>query len=597
MVVRRFLLIVSAVAVAVAFAHPIEIKNLGELRTKLGVTDYDNLPDVKFRMKSVKVAILDKGFGKSTTLDKDLPPSVFKLNATYDAALINKYSLGSATEQKPLEEEDDHGRVMALSVWGVTGFSTSQAPEIHLLNSNGFTNFTRAVHYCIEHGINIILFSQNWEYGGKFDGRGFINKVVSKATDAGIIWVNAVGNYGRRVHNATYVAGTDGFARLGKSGIGLLVKSTLDRNPFKAVLSWDQYTDEETSGTDKDLDLFVYDETGTEVFKSEMRQVARKDGVERAEGQTYVAREIVEGMVGRGNYYIRVKAHSANFDSFDRMRITVLSQRGPYFDAAENSIVDPLEFLDATEGGEIMIPADHPKVIAVGERAQISALGPTSDGRSKPDVVIDSSTVEMTDGNGSSGTSNAAALFAGVLTVLKAHQPDLTTADVLRFTKRERVTAAKITSDRTGIQDLGVDNFKKAQPSVVAAIEGILGRNTVSLGGQRPNGLYIAAIDRSPFQLSRFFRLMPSVYTDMKGYEVYLAETTDTDGMRRVRAFWRNADRSVVSGPTGWEQVLQQSPQRFVQVVQASRVQEGTLPVIPVWTTPKPEKLLTPQAK
>ena len=34
--------------------------------------------------------------------------------------------------------------------------------------------------------VDIILYAQNWQYGGNFDGGGFINSVVEEALSAGI---------------------------------------------------------------------------------------------------------------------------------------------------------------------------------------------------------------------------------------------------------------------------------------------------------------------------------------------------------------------------------------------------------------------------
>jgi hypothetical protein len=587
-VVRRFFGSLLCVASLSSFGHSIEIRKLDELRRALGVDRYDSVAGVRERMRSLKVAILDKGFGDSATLSQELPPSVFKVVSAYDAALIEKYGLGKPDEQLPLEDRDEHGRAMALLLWGVTGFSTTDAPRIHLLNANGLTNFSRAVHYCKEEKIDIVLFSQNWEYGGNFDGLGFINKLVNVATDAGILWVNAAGNYGRRVHNSRVTVGPSQWVRLGNRGLGLRLRSRLDRNPVKIVLSWNQYTEEETSGTDKDLDLYVVDEGGNEVLKADLKQIKKTEGAERAQGESYVPREIVEGRLSRGNYFIRVKAKGGVYDSLDWLRITVMGQSASYYDDTEKATVDPFEFPDATEGGEIMVPADHARVIAVGDKSLISARGPTMDGRAKPDVVLESSQVDFSDGQGSSGTSNAAALFAGVLTVLKAHQPGLKTHHLLKYTEAERVTAAKLTGERAGIQDLGVDAFRRAQPGIVEAVEGILGKGSIQLAGRKESGLFVAALDRSPLALGKFFKNLPAQGTDPREWEIFLAEVDYGQGNRRVQAYWRNP--KMGPGTQTWEKVLEERPDRFVKVVQASRIPEGNLPVLPVWKTPEPAK-------
>ena len=77
------------------------------------------------------------------------------------------------------------------------------------------------------------------------------------------------------------------------------------------------------------------------------------------------------------------------------------------------------------DAGEVYPPADHPLVVAVGDTAPDSSLGPTADGRLKPDVVVEDSRAFFTDGEISSGSSNAAAYVAGCVALLRAAEPGL----------------------------------------------------------------------------------------------------------------------------------------------------------------------------
>ncbi len=82
-----------------------------------------------------------------------------------------------------------------------------------------------------------------------------------------------------------------------------------------------------------------------------------------------------------------------------------------------------MTFVDASNEGEIYPPADHPGVLTVGEAGPSSSVGPTLDGRAKPDVVVEDSRAYFTDGQVTYGSSNAAAYLAGVAAVLKAAEP------------------------------------------------------------------------------------------------------------------------------------------------------------------------------
>jgi hypothetical protein len=130
-------------------------------------------------------------------------------------------------------------------------------------------------------------------------------------------------------------------------------------------------------------------------------------------------------------YRIRVRAKQGRFTANDRVRILLTASREVYVPPGGDAPTDALEFLDATKGGELYPPADHPLVLTVGDSAPDSSVGPTADGRTKPDVILEDSRAFFSDGQVSSGSSNAAAYVAGVVAVLKAAEPRLRTRHLL----------------------------------------------------------------------------------------------------------------------------------------------------------------------
>ncbi len=563
-----------------------------ELRTKFGLTAYDGIPTMGERLKQIKVAILDNGFGDRSTLKQDLPESVFELVASYDKDWVKKNNLGDAESQNPLIDTDLHGRQMAMLVWAMTGMKTDFAPQIKLMNANGFSNLTRAVKHCVENKVDIILYSQNWESGGNFDGRGFMNRIVSQATNQGILWVNAAGNYAGKVFNSPVSLDPSDNLKIGKDDKGLRVKSRLDRNPVTITLSWNSSHDEEGVGTDKDLDLFLSDEKGNVVAKSELTQIIKVPNVDRKDGETYVAREVIETNLSQTkaeNYLIKVVAKSKNFNAADRVRITVMGTKAAYFDASENKMVQPVELLDASNEQEIMIPTDHPQVIAVGDMTPASSRGPTTDGRTKPDLVLRYSDAEFTDGEGSAGTSNAAAFMAGILAVTKAYVPHLTREMVLEQVKPQLLSKITRPGEDKGIEDLGVDAVRNIHPTVFKGIDNLLGTNgqtPVVLAGKYRKGTYIAAITTSPLLLSKYFKHIPAANQNPDHFEIYLAKVTD-QGRPAVWAYVR--DKAVGAGNEEWEKYLKDKPELFVQIVMAKRKQKLEKdPMIPLWETPAP---------
>ena len=422
-----------------------KVTNAESARRKLGL--YASYPAVP-TIGAVKIAVLDSGFDRIDGKRPYLPKSA-ELVEHYDPEFIRKHKLGEPDFQKSFVPGESHGRLMAQIAWAASGGSQF-GPKFYLLNANGPTLFRRAVRYAIERKVDVILFSGTFEGAGNFDGRGPINAVVDDAVAAGIIWVNAAGNTGGTVFNGPVSVDQSGYLKLrsGDDTTALRFANRLDENAVTVTLTWNDYRETEDAGTEKDLDLVVEDWLGRVVGESKLKQVP--GGKVAAAGETKNPRERLvfaelPAKPAGEEYRIRVKAKSANFTALDRIRILVSCARpAPIVDPDSGKIVIPVELLDASKSGEIYPPADHAGVLAVGDSTQQSAVGPTVDGRLKPDVIIGDSVARFSNGDESIGSSNAAAYFAGVVAVLRATEPSLTTGhlrDWVRKLDREKTLA------------------------------------------------------------------------------------------------------------------------------------------------------------
>lgn len=394
----------------------------------------------KDRISQIKIAIIDNGFVGYQKGSGQLPDSAVLVEA-YDPEFIKKYNLGNPAYKENMAQTE-HGLQMAEIAWALSG-GKSEGPQFYLLNANGITNFRRAVRYAIEKQVDIILYSQNRECCGNFDGGGFINKIVNEATQSGILWVNAAGNYGGRVFNANISMDEEGLLYFGGRS-RLRIKSHVDDNPAQIILNYTAPWDSETQGTDKDIDMFLYDPKGNQVAKSNLNQVKEKEKL--GEGETFLARERINYTFERNEEYytLELRAKTGAFTGNDRLRIVVIPQREPIQMGENKKPVDTVELVDATPGYEVMVPADNPTVITIGDINSYSAVGPTIDGREKPEFLMENSEASFSNGSVSAGTSNAAAMFAGILAVLKANRPGITKNDLLGFIKNKaRVGSAK----------------------------------------------------------------------------------------------------------------------------------------------------------
>lgn len=414
-----------------------------EIRRRLGlVPEYDRIAGIE----AIKVAVLDYGFEGAGTGRAYLPQSAVVVEH-YDPEFVRRYDLGDPEFRKGFEPGNRHGRVMAQIVWEVTG-SHPGGPKFFLLNANGPTMLRRAVRYAIEQKVDVVLFSGSFEGGGNGDGRGPINRVVASALAADILWINAAGNYGRHVYNGPVRLLKDGFLRLrdGSDVASLRFRNRLDENTVTVTLTWNDYRETEDAGTDKDLDLYVEDWAGRRVGSSEKIQVSgsREPGPEETRNPR--ERIVLANLPASPDvptdpdycYRIRVRSKRGRFTSADRIRILVVARRTAYLPPREEAPREALEFLDASGEGELFPPADNPLVLTVGDSDPTSSIGPTTDRRVKPEVILDDSRAYFTDGEVSAGSSNAAAYVAGAVALLRSAAPPLRPGDLLRIARQGR---------------------------------------------------------------------------------------------------------------------------------------------------------------
>ncbi len=415
-----------------------QLADVDGVRKRLGlVPDYERTAGIE----SIKVAVLDYGFEGVGKGHPYLPPSA-EVIEDYDPAFIRRFDLGDPTYRKGLEPQNRHGRIMAQIVWAVSG-QPRGGPKFYLLNANGPTMLRRAVRFAIEQKVDVILFSGTFEGGGSGDGRGPINRIVADALAANILWVNSAGNYGRRVYNGPVRVLGDGYLRLrDKSDVAALrFRNRLDENTVTITLTWNDYREVEDAGTDKDLDLYVENWSGRPIGSSEKIQISGAAQAGPNETRNPRERVVLTNLPASPEvpsdpdytYRIRIKAKRGTFTSSDRLRVLVTATRDAYVPPRGDTLRDAVEFLDASGEGELYPPADNPLVLTVGDSDPTSSIGPTLDGRVKPDVILSDSRADFTDGQISAGSSNAAAYVAGVVVTLKAAAPSLRPSHLLHL--------------------------------------------------------------------------------------------------------------------------------------------------------------------
>ncbi|WP_413943910.1 S8 family serine peptidase [Bdellovibrio sp. HCB-162] len=371
--------------------------NLDGVKYSLGFSPYYSQQNPGRRLK---IAVLDKGFyGYEKELGRSLPAST-------------RYIAGPVANPENVNVE--HGLRMAqILVAMMTNDmqATQWMPELTLYNVFGFSNFKAAIDDVIANKVDLVLYSEVWEYGGNFDGTGFINNEVNRATRNGVIWVNAAGNFALTTYNSGIRTLKDDWVQLPDQNNALMIRCE-NRNgkcPVKIVLSWNDFKNDVELGTDKDLDLALTDDMLSIVQTSALKQ--SKDPKESRPGFSKYPREIIAAELSNGTYFLRVKNRSQNFVDRDQLRITV-----------DGEVTMPSHSINDT----ILNPADNTTVITVGA----SDSDRSSSSKDKPDLLAPSS-IRLAGGGEYRGSSNAAAIVAAGLGILKSQEPRMTRKDLL----------------------------------------------------------------------------------------------------------------------------------------------------------------------
>jgi hypothetical protein len=335
----------------------------------------------------LKVAVLDNGFAN---LDKasglSLPP-------------------GLKVEPYPKNEPspDDHGTRMTEIMYALaTGESRYTAeikgPELLLFNTNGFSNFKHAVSQVIARRVDVVLYAQVWQYGGNFDGEGFINAEVDKAVEAGILWINAAGNFAENSFETTLKETTNDEVKLPDFANSLQFSVSQADSNLKIVASWSDYRNTEFAQTNIDLDLQVINNNGKVVSSSNLRQLRSENGAANSK----YPREVIIGRFDRGLYGLKLKNNSNQpLDPEMKVRLTIQGEG--------------VKITRTQRNNSLMIPADNQGVVTVGASDYSGSSGLVTDELLSKPEVLSSSLVQFSDGFDVRSTSTAAAIFAGAV--------------------------------------------------------------------------------------------------------------------------------------------------------------------------------------
>ncbi|MGD2056062.1 MAG: S8 family serine peptidase [Gammaproteobacteria bacterium] len=311
--------------------------------------------------------------------------------------------------------------------------------RLYLARIDTEVELQQAVDDMIAAGVKVINHSVAWLGEAFYDGTGTLCDTTNSAETAGILWVNAAGNY-RNSHYLGVFSDTDGDLRHEfAAGQNYNTINLTSGNTVTLILNWDDYPTTKTN-----YDLFLYDGNpdagGTLVASSTNSQGNGHFNF------PYPYEDLEYTAVKTGTHYIVVKNTGKSTASY---RLTLFS-----FETS---------FGVKTRASSLSQPADCASVLATGATTLadspegFSSEGPSTDGRDKPEISAPDR-VATSLSSSFAGTSAASPHAAGAATLVLAAHPGYSVTQV----RNELTATAKDVSAtgfdyRTGFGRISLD--------------------------------------------------------------------------------------------------------------------------------------------
>jgi hypothetical protein len=338
----------------------------------------------------VDVAVVDLGFWRLAEAIGlgEIPPDT----VTYDI-------VGAG-----IEAVTSHGTAVAEQV-------VDMAPgvRLHVILIEDELDLELAIDYVRDNGIRIANLSVNWFQTSYYDDTGPISDMINASHDVdGVFWAVGGGNWGyRHWRGAAVDVDTDRWLEfaVGDEQLGLSPETTAQ---VCLLLNWNQYGPDPAT----DLDLYVYSGGGAQLALGDARQTA---GIPPAEQACW---DPIPG----DTPYARVRRFSGSLAGVD---LTVISSNVTI--AADNrvaasSLVDPAVAHGAFAVGAVDEAVWNQPTPPI---EPLSSQGPTTDGRTKPELVAPDRTDSLARPD-APGTSFASPVAAGAAALMLAQNSTLT---------------------------------------------------------------------------------------------------------------------------------------------------------------------------
>jgi len=350
----------------------------------------------------VKVAVIDGGFISLTDA---------QTNGDIPSSYVSQDFTGTG-----FEAGTPHGTAVAEAI-----FDLVPKAEFYLYKIANSINLANAKDSCISKGVDIVNHSMGWYNASYYDGTGIICAIADDAISNSISWVNSAGNEAETHYRSVFadVGGTHDFSGSGGNinyfgpgnGSAYNIPAGYSIDVF---LNWDAYPT-----TTEDYDLVLYCDTG-----SGWIPVASSTNDQTNGTYPYPTEQISYVAEYTAPYGVVVREDSTTMDHDFTLFNWIASFN---YQTASSSITDPTSATDVISVGAI-----DRTYYTSGPQEDFSSQGPTTDGRTKPDVTAPDNCNSYAYGYWY-GTSLSSPLTAGICALIKSRYPGYSNSDIRNY--------------------------------------------------------------------------------------------------------------------------------------------------------------------
>ena len=378
-----------------------------------------------YKGRDVKIGVIDLSFkGFAGLMGSELPATV---QARCYASVGNfTTNLSDCISTSSPERSRRHGTGVTEAL-----FDIAPLADYYISDAGSYRDLLNTVNWMVSQGVDVINMSLAWGFDGPGDGTSYYSNAPLKSVDAavtgGIIWVNGAGNSAKDSwYGAFEDSDSDGVHEFNASG-NECNRVTIDLDPlegFTAQLRWA----DSWGGASKDLNLYLIPVSASTISLSDAVAISTRS---QSGGGNHTPNETIRighGDIINGEYCLAVNQTSGAAPSWIQLLVWGASDDLQNYVSA-HSIGNPAESRNSG-----MLAVGAARISDTNTIEGFSSRGPTTDDRTKPDIV-------GADGGTSSirgtwyGTSQASPHVAGLAALVKQVYPSRSPSSIASYLK------------------------------------------------------------------------------------------------------------------------------------------------------------------